>query len=314
MIVTVTPNTGIDLTLLVAEFELNKTIRSGRSALGMGGKATDVSWILGRLGVPNLAIGFAAGYTGRQMVKMLEERGTTTRFVWTGGESRRNTIIVAQDGQGQSTFTASTLDVSSRHLIKFNRLFQESLKQADCLVLGGSLPTGVPTSFFKGLIEIAHSQSIPVLFDASGPGLLAGLEGRPDLIKPNRVELGEITGETILTREATYRAARQVQQENGVAVIATMGRDGAYAVLPERSYWIPALDLPVVSAAGAGDGVLAGLAVAYAQEQPIEEGLRLGFALANAVLLTLPTADYDPQDLERIYPLIELRPYQDSFF
>jgi 1-phosphofructokinase family hexose kinase len=312
MIVTVTPNTGIDLSLIVPEFELNKTIRSGQSALGMGGKATDVSWILGRLGVPNLAIGFAAGYTGRQMVKMLEERGSSTRFVWTGGESRRNTIIVAQDGQGQSTFTVSTLEVSARHLIKFNQVFHESLKQADCLVLGGSLPRGVPVTFFKGLIEIAHARSIPVLFDASGPGLLAGLEGKPDLIKPNRVELGEITGETILTKQATYQAARQVHQQTGAAVIASMGKDGAFAVLPERSYWIPALNQKVVSAAGAGDGVLAGLSVAYAQNKPIEEGLRLGFALANAVLLTLPTADYDPQDLERIYPLVELRPYQAS--
>ena len=38
MIVTVTPNTGIDLTLLIPEFELNKTIRASQSALGMGGK------------------------------------------------------------------------------------------------------------------------------------------------------------------------------------------------------------------------------------------------------------------------------------
>jgi 1-phosphofructokinase family hexose kinase len=310
MIVTVTPNTGIDLTLRVPEFELNKTIRASQSALGMGGKATDVSWILGRLGVPNLATGFAAGYTGRQMVKMLEERGSATRFVWTGGESRRNTIIVAQDGQAQSTFTVSTLEVSARHLVKFNQVFQESLKKANCLVLGGSLPRGVPTSFFKNLIEIARAYSIPVLLDASGSGLLAGLEGKPDLIKPNRVELEEITGSTIHSRQETYQAARWVQQKFGVAVIATMGREGAFAVLPERSYWIPGLNLEVVSSAGAGDGVMAGLAVAYSKHQPVEEGLRLGFALGNAVLLTLPTADYDPQDLERIYPRIELLPYQ----
>ncbi len=310
MIVTVTPNTGVDLTLRVPEFELNQTIRASQSALGMGGKATDVSWILGRLGVPNLAIGFAAGYTGRQMVKMLEERGSSTRFVWTGGETRRNTIIIAQDGRGQSTFTTSTLEVSPRHLSKFTRVFQTALQQATCLVLGGSLPRGVPVSFFKNLIEIAHAQSIPVLFDASGPGLLAGLEGQPDLIKPNRVELEEITGASIHSREEAYQAARSVQQKFGVVVIATLGREGAFAILPDRSYWIPGLNTEVVSSAGAGDGVLAGLAVAYSQRRPLEEGLRLGFALANAVLLTLPTADYDPQDLERIYPLIELLPYQ----
>jgi len=309
MIVTVTPNTGVDLTLLVPEFELNKTIRASQSALGMGGKATDVSWILGRLGVPNLAIGFAAGFTGRQMVKMLEERGSLTRFVWTGGETRRNTIIVSQDGRGQSTFTVSTLQVSARHLSRFTQVFRESLALATCLVLGGRLPAGVPVGFFKDLIEIAHAQSIPVLFDASGPGLLAGLQGHPDLIKPNRVELEEITGTTIPSREATYQAARWVQQKFGCAVIATLGREGAFAVLAERSYWIPGLDLKVVSAAGAGDGVLAGMAVAYSQHKPVEEGLRMGFALANAVLLTLSTADYDPQDLQRLYPLIELLSY-----
>jgi 1-phosphofructokinase family hexose kinase len=309
MILTVTPNTGIDLTLIVPEFVLNKTIRASQSALGMGGKATDVSWILGRLGVPNLAIGFAAGNTGKQMVKMLEERGSLTDFVWAGGETRRNTIIISQDGSGQSTFTVSTLEVSPRHLRKFFKVFQNALNQVSCLVLGGSLPQGVPTSFFKSLIEIAHEQSIPVLFDASGPGLFSGLQARPDLIKPNRAELEEITGSTIHSNGAAYQAARQIQQEFGTNVIATMGRQGAFAVLPDRGYWIPGLKLEVVSSAGAGDGVLAGLAVAYSQKKPVEEGLRLGFALANAVLLTLPTADFDPKDLDRLYPLIELNPY-----
>jgi 1-phosphofructokinase len=309
MILTVTPNTGIDLTLIVPEFVLNKTIRASQSALGMGGKATDVSWILGRMGVPNLAIGFAAGNTGKQMVKMLEERGSLTDFVWAGGETRRNTIIISQDGSGQSTFTVSTLEVSPRHLRKFFKVFQNALNQVTCLVLGGSLPNGVPTSFFKSLIEMAHEQSIPVLFDASGPGLLSGLKARPDLIKPNRTELEEITGSTIQSNGAAYQAARQIQQEYGANVIATMGRQGAIAVLPDRNYWIPGLKLEVVSSAGAGDGVLAGLAVAYSQNKPTEEGLRLGFALANAVLLTLPTADFDLKDLGRLYPLIELIPY-----
>jgi 1-phosphofructokinase len=309
MILTVTPNTGIDLTLIVPEFVLNKTIRASQSALGMGGKATDVSWILGRMGVPNLAIGFAAGNTGKQMVKMLEERGSLTDFVWASGETRRNTIIISQDGSGQSTFTVSTLEVSPRHLRKFFKVFQNALNQVTCLVLGGSLPNGVPTSFFKSLIEMAHEQSIPVLFDASGPGLLSGLKARPDLIKPNRTELEEITGSTIQSNGAAYQAARQIQQEYGANVIATMGRQGAFAVLPDRNYWIPGLKLEVVSSAGAGDGVLAGLAVAYSQNKPAEEGLRLGFALANAVLLTLPTADFDLKDLGRLYPLIELIPY-----
>jgi 1-phosphofructokinase len=87
MIITLTPNTGIDHTLQVSSFQLNSAIRAIDSAWGMGGKATDVSWILGKLGIPTRALGFAAGPNGLRMEKMLRERGVETDFVWVDGET-----------------------------------------------------------------------------------------------------------------------------------------------------------------------------------------------------------------------------------
>ena len=85
MIITLTPNTGLDHTAQVAGFQLNSTICCATdSAWGMGGKATDVSWILGRLGVPARALGFASGATGQRMENMLHEWGVDTYFVWVG--------------------------------------------------------------------------------------------------------------------------------------------------------------------------------------------------------------------------------------
>src|SRR5215204_7825981 len=114
MIITLTPNTGIDHTLLLSSFQLNSTIRAIDSAWGMGGKATDVSWTLGKLGVPTRALGFAAGANGIRMENMLRERGVETDFVWVEGESRLNVIVVV-DGEGQSTITSSSLTVSPQH-------------------------------------------------------------------------------------------------------------------------------------------------------------------------------------------------------
>src|ERR1044071_1228305 len=102
MIITLTPNTGIDHTVQIASLALNRTLRAMDSIWGMGGKATDVSWILGKLGVPTRALGFAAGPNGLRMEKMLRERGVETDFVWAEGETRLNSIIVVP-GQGQST-------------------------------------------------------------------------------------------------------------------------------------------------------------------------------------------------------------------
>ncbi|HEX9386124.1 MAG TPA: hypothetical protein VF918_07380, partial [Anaerolineales bacterium] len=101
MIITLTPNTGIDHTVQIPSFQLNSTIRAIDSAWGMGGKATDVSWTLGKLGIPTRALGFAAGPNGVRMEKMLRERGTETDFVWVNGETRLNSIIVVA-GEGQS--------------------------------------------------------------------------------------------------------------------------------------------------------------------------------------------------------------------
>src|SRR5215212_9934270 len=116
MIITLTPNTGIDHTLQVSSFQLSDTIRATNSAWGMGGKAIDVSWILGKLGIPTRALGFAAGTNGLRMESMLRERGVETDFTWVDGETRLNTVLVVS-GQGQSTITSSSLKVSPEHLI-----------------------------------------------------------------------------------------------------------------------------------------------------------------------------------------------------
>jgi len=93
-------------------------------------------------------------------------------------------------------------------------------------------------------------------------------------------------------------------------LVITLGREGALAILGERSYRIPVLEIPVASAAGAGDAVLAGLAVALSENKPIQDGLRLGFACATAVCLNYATADCRKTDVEKLLPQVELIEYR----
>ena len=88
-----------------------------------------------------------------------------------------------------------------------------------------------------------------------------------------------------------------------------MGKDGALAVLKDRSYRIPPIPIAVSSPAGAGDAVLAGLAHALHFGRPLEEGLRLGIAAATAVCLQPATAAYELADMQRFLPQVELIPY-----
>jgi fructose-1-phosphate kinase PfkB-like protein len=63
-----------------------------------------------------------------------------------------------------------------------------------------------------------------------------------------------------------------------------------------------------MSVAGTGDGVLAGIALAYLRKESFEYGLQHGFALAGAILKTLPTADFEIQDYQDLLSQIRIEP------
>jgi 1-phosphofructokinase family hexose kinase len=306
MIITVTLNTALDHTLFVRELTPNTTVRAYQSMISVAGKATDVSWVLSELGEPNLAMGFAAGRFGRQMELMLQQKGVDTSFVWVGGETRLNTVIVGEDHRPQTTITTDTLEVTPEHLAFLRTRFCDELPRASAVVISGSLPHGIAPSFYAELIRLANRQSVPVILDASGQALLDGLDARPAVIKPNLDELSFLAGRPLSSLAEVRTAAEALQVSYGAVVVATLADNGAIAVLPGKAYQIPALSLKVASPAGAGDAVVAGLAAALARHEPFETGLRLGFAAAGAVVMMPGTADCHRQDIDTLFPLVEL--------
>lgn len=311
MIVTVTPNTAIDWTIFVPYFEFNQTIRASNAVWGMAGKAADAAWVLGEMGIPSLATGFAAGMPGQKMVEMLRQKGVETDFVWVGGETRINVLVVAEDGRGQSTLAIESLEVFEEHVEQLRRKYLAALERATAVILGGSLPRGLDAKLYTELVGQARQRGTPVVFDAYyGPLLRAGLAAGPAVIKPNRVELESLTGHPVGSLADVYRAAMQIYDQYGTMVIATLGEEGALAVLGDRAYQIPPIKVKVASTAGAGDAILAGLADALANRKPLEDGLRLGFAAAAAVIMTPATADCRRADVEALLPKVQLLPYR----
>ncbi len=261
------------------------------------------------MGIGSLALGFKAGVIGEKIEAMLHEFGVETDFTPVDGESRMNIIILDEGDSTHTTLTTSTLIVQPEHLAALKDRFARALPGAACVVLGGTLPEAVPPSFYAEVIAMANEHHIPTIFDASELNLRAGLQARPTYIKPNQDELSALTVQTITTTAQAYAAGRDILATYGTCPIITLGGEGALAVLEDRAYFIPALSVPVVSPAGAGDAVLAGLASAIEQGKPIEDGLRLGVATAAAVVMQPGTASYDVADMQRLLPQVELVSY-----
>lgn len=309
MIVTLTANTTMDLTLYVPELTPGLTIRATRSVQSMGGKPTDCAWILGEMGIPSRAFGFAGGTIGERIAAMLREKGVTVEFIEVEGESRINNVIIDEKTGLQTTITTTTLAVSEQHIDQLRPLFKAALAEATCLVLGGTLPAGMKPEFYTEMVAHGVERGVPVILDCDEPNLSAGLASCPTFIKPNRYELGHLTNTTIDSLDKAYRAGREIVAQYGTIPVITLDADGLLAVLPNKAYHIPPLPVTVVSAAGAGDAVLAGLAASVHRGQSIEEGIRLGAAAATAVIIQPGTAVCNRADIERFLPQVTLVPY-----
>lgn len=309
-VVTVTANTGIDLVYFIPAWEAGRTLRASRVIESVGGKPTDCSWILGEMGIPSLALGLAAGETGESLQRMLRAKGVTIDFIPVEGESRRNLIIAPEDGTPHTSITSASLIFREEHVAALRAKYIAALDGCDLVVLGGTLPKGMKPEFYTDMIGLARERNIPVIFDAGEPNLSAGLKSQPNFIKPNRDELSGLVGHGLASIEAVYEAGRQVLEQYGTIPVISLGSDGGLAVLPDRTYRIPPLSVPVVNAGGAGDAVLAGLAAAIVRGLPVEEGLRIGFGAASAVVTTPGTAECTLEDIERYAAQIELLAYE----
>ncbi|MCX6019447.1 MAG: PfkB family carbohydrate kinase, partial [Chloroflexi bacterium] len=189
MIITVTPNTGIDHVVFVDMLHKNRTSRAVDSAIGMAGKPTDASYVLGELGIPSLALGFAAGDVGRIAEALLRSKGATPAFTEVHGRSRLNTVLIDRSDGSATTITTATLRVDAAQRAALLDTFDAALSQATAIILGGTLPDGVGPDLFAELIARARMGGVPTIFDAAEPALSIGLAARPDFVKPNRHEL-----------------------------------------------------------------------------------------------------------------------------
>ena len=280
MIYTVTLNPSLDYATVVNNFELYKTNRTSMESMTPGGKGINVSTVLANLGIESVALGFAAGFTGQELVKRVKELGFESDFIFTEeGMTRINVKILNYDGteiNGMGPY------VSDMELKSFYKKL-EDLQEGDYLILAGSSPKGVPGTVYDDILNYLSGRGIHVVVDASGELLLNVLKHRPFLIKPNHHELGELFGVELSEREQVVPYAKKLQEKGARNVLVSMGGRGAVLLDEEGKVHIQeAPQGKVVNSVGAGDSMVAGFVAGFVETGNYEYAFRLGVAAGSA--------------------------------
>lgn len=297
MIYTVTFNPSLDYIVSVEDFKLGLTNRTSSELILPGGKGINVSTVLGNLGIENTALGFLAGFTGKEIERRLKEMGVASDFIEINeGVSRINLKLKSIDG---TEINGSGPVISPEDVEKLMEKL-DKLGEGDVLFLAGSIPTSMPDDMYQKIMAKLDGKGVMIVVDATRDLLLNVLEYHPFLIKPNNHELGDIFGVKLSEREEVVPYAKKLQEKGAVNVLVSMAGKGAVLLAEDGSVY--AAEAPkgtLKNGVGAGDSMVAGFLAGYGESGDYEHAFRMGLAAGSASAFSEQLATKD--EIKKVY-------------
>lgn len=291
MIYTVTFNPALDYVVKLNKVVLGQVNRTQGEAIYYGGKGINVSIVLHNLGIPSKALGFVAGFTGKEIEDGVRKLGIDTDFIHLKeGLSRINVKIKAEE---ETEINSQGPCISNEEIdALYGKLKQ--LKAGDVLVLAGAIPSSLPSNMYESILESLSGKGIEVVVDATKDLLLKVLKYHPFLIKPNNYELGEMFGVELKTEKELEEYAGKLQDMGARNVLVSMAGDGAILVTEQKEvYRVGVPTGKVVNSVGAGDSMVAGFVASYSREQDYRKALLYGAATGSATAFSEGLAEQD---------------------
>ena len=280
MICTVTFNPSLDYIVSVDDFQLGMTNRTSSELILPGGKGINVSIVLKNLGLDSTALGYAAGFTGEELIRRLTEFGVNADFIKINhGMTRINLKLKSIDG---TEINGCGPDIDAEALEQLMEKI-DRLQEGDVLVLAGSIPYSMPDDIYQQILKRLSDKNMTIAVDATKDLLLNVLEYHPFLIKPNHHELGEIFGVTLSEWSDVIPYAKKLQERGAKNVLVSMGKDGAILVAEDGSItYSPVPKGKLVNSIGAGDSMVAGFLTGYIETNSYEKAFYMGVATGSA--------------------------------
>lgn len=301
MIVTITMNPTIDVSATTEQVVPVRKLRCTAVRRDPGGGGINVARVVHRLGGECRALYPKGGYTGALLHKLLEGEGVASLPIETAAEARESFTFQEQATASQYRFVLPGPELQPSEWRACLDLLTSLPDPPAYIVASGSLPPGVPDDFYAQVVRIAACSGTRVVIDGSGPALEAALDAGVYLVKPNLRELRDLTGQPLPQRRDWEAAAAALVGAGKAEVVAlTLGREGALLVAGSDRLYAPGIEVPIVSAVGAGDSFLGAMVWRLSRRDSLKEAFRYGVAAGTAALLTPGTELCRAEDVERL--------------
>ncbi len=299
MILTVCMSPSVDVTIELDSLNVGKVNVVKSKTLSFTGKAINVAIGVARLGAEAQATGFMYNENGAMFESALDKEGVPFSFVWNSGRVRENykcidkrsMLTEINDVGGQ---------VGADKLVELMQMIRGFSSRSDVTVISGGLPRGVDASYYREIFRAVDQRSLRIA-DTEGAKLFAALEAGIDLVKPNLEELEETLGRELKTRDDMLMGCRELLDRGAKCVLLSLGKDGAIITNGTKNYYCKSINVAINSTVGAGDGMVAAVAVKMQEGADLPEILRAGVAAGTATVTTFGTISFTKAKYEEVY-------------
>lgn len=257
MIYTITLNPAIDLVIITKKLESNTVNRTENFELQPNGKGVNVSFILKKLGIKNMATGIGGGFTLDYITAGLEEKGIKTNFLKVKEPTRINVFTRVLDQNVEYKEVNPGPEVGQEVQDKFLKYLKDTLKADDTLIISGSFSRGIKAEYLVEIAKITAEKKVKLVIDSSSKVVLDTLEYQPYLLKPNDQELASFFDlNEKLDQKKIIELARKLISAGCQNVLVSLGENGAALINKDHAYFGNAPKIQALNTAGAGDTML----------------------------------------------------------
>jgi 1-phosphofructokinase family hexose kinase len=303
VILTVTLNAAIDRTIAVPNFRLGRRHRAVESRTVAGGKGVNVARALTLLGRPVIASGFVGGPTGMRVLEQLREESVLTDFIHIAAETRINLAVIDPTSGEQTEINERGPAVSPEEVKRLFERIAYLASGAKLCVLAGSVPPGAGDDLYARLVEDLGRRGVPVILDAEGEAMLAGVRAGASMVTPNEREAEELVGQEFADRTDLAQGLLDLVRL-GATEAAITRPEGCVAAVGEgnsrRLLEVHTEPMSAVSTVGSGDAFVAGYVAARYDGRSAEECLAYGVACGAESTQHFGAGTVDRNQVERL--------------
>ena len=300
MIITVNLNPALDKTIEIDEFKIDGVNRIVSTRVDVGGKGINVSKVIKELRHKSLALGFLGGSSGNQIKNYLDDLNIKNDFLSVKVETRTNFKIIDKVNNTHTDINENGSSLSEENIINIKEKIMEYCTEKSLVVLSGSVPGGTSSGIYGEIIIAVKNKGGKVILDADGELLMQGMKAGPYMIKPNIDELEKAFGISINNENKVIETAKKILEYGVKYVVISQGREGAIFISHDKVAKVNGIKVEVKSTVGAGDSMVAALAIAVEENYSFEEAIKLACATSIANVMTEGTQTGKAEDIEKL--------------